>query len=111
MAEHSTGFLWEVPGNESVTILVVPQRMGVGPWMIERRGDGDETVWTGTSWATANRPMEMIYRWTLAEALRQVDNIVAAEAGRHLLWKQQRSQPAEIVDEFLAEFASTAVAS
>ncbi|MFC1420802.1 hypothetical protein [Streptacidiphilus cavernicola] len=103
-AQHATGYLWPVPGNESVTVLLVPLRMGAGPWMIERRGDGDDTVWTGTGWVNANRPVEDIYRWSLTDALRQIDGIVSAEAARHEGWKRARTVGGS-VDEFLAEFA------
>jgi hypothetical protein len=106
MAEQATGFVWEVPGNPVVTIAVQPFRLGVGPWALFRRGFDHNTVWDGTAWVDANRPIEAIYRWTLAEALLRVDDRIANEAIRHAAWQTDRAERQPSEDEFLAEFAS-----
>lgn len=107
VAQHATGFVWSVPGNQSVTIAVTPLRVGGELWGIFRHGEDDRPVWTGSGWQTSNRPIEAIYRWSLAEALALIDGLVATEAARHEAWKRTRTAVSS-ADEFLAEYAEVA---
>lgn len=109
---HSLGFLDHVPGKEHVTIVACPQWHGVDHWSITRRGDDPEepTVWTGSGWETSNLPEDQIYRWTLAEAIREHAKALADLAQEPSAWRTGHTTPEALDEEFLAEFATEASA-
>lgn len=105
---HSLGFVDAVPGKEHVTVVARPQWLGGEHWAITRHGDHPDegTVWSGSEWLLSNLPEDQIYRWTLAEAIREHAKALADLSKTPSAWRTQHTAPADLDEEFLAEFAT-----
>lgn len=104
----SLGFVESVPGKEHVTVIASPQWLGGDHWSITRRGDHPDegTVWSGSEWLLSNLPEDQIYRWSLAEAVREHAKALADLSSAPSAWRAKHETPNDLDDEFFAEFAT-----
>lgn len=107
-AKHSMGFIKHVPGKEHVTVVARPQWLGGEHWAITRHGDNPDegTIWDGDDWAASDLPVDQIYRWTLAQVIRELPRAVIDLSVIPSAWRAKHETPQDLDEEYLAEFAA-----